>query len=78
MHIGYVASTSSNSMFALEPGNVIEFYFGGPTPHAAAKTCAKDHVLATDQNAYVYRVAVESVTGYKASKEVVAFDTSQS
>jgi len=75
MRIGYAASTTSNKTYALEPGNIIETCLSGPDPERDAKSIAKDHTKATDQPAYVYRVSIESVIGYKVSKEVVGFVT---
>lgn len=73
MRIGYVVSRSSNKAFALREDCVVEVCFGGPDPESDAKSYAKDYVKSADENAYVYRVTVESVTGYKVSKEVVSF-----
>jgi len=75
MRIGYVASTTSNKNMAVEPGAVIEACFSGIDPESDAKSYAKDHATATEQPAYVYRVSIESVIGYKVSKEVVSFAT---
>lgn len=75
MRIGYVISKTSNRAYALAEDNVIEACFGGTDPLADAKSYARDYTKATDDNTYVYRVSVESVTGYKVTKDVVAFAT---
>jgi hypothetical protein len=75
MRIGYVASKSSNRNYALDPENVIEVCMTGVDPESDAKSYAKDHTKATDQNSYIHRVSIETVVGYRVSKEVVSFAT---
>lgn len=67
----YVASKSSNARFALQPDSVIEVIFSGPHPLNDAKSYAREHVEATDENAYVFEVEVKPVGSYKVRKEVV-------
>jgi hypothetical protein len=76
MPIGYVVSKSGNRTYALKPDNIIEACVSGPDPKLDAQSYAKDHTKGTDENAYVYRVTIEKVVGYRVSKEVVAFVTS--
>jgi hypothetical protein len=75
--IVYVASRSSNSNFALEPQNVIAVCYTGPRPEADARSYAYDVTKATDQPTWVYRVDLRSIGGYKVSKEVIGFGSSE-
>lgn len=67
----YVASTSANIVYALEPENVIAVTYYGPDPLGDAKSYAKDHVKSEEVPAYVYRVTLEPVHKYEILKEVV-------
>ena len=67
----YVVSTSGNSIWALEEGNVIAITHSGPDPFGDAQSYARDHTKATDQIAYIYEVDTKPKGHMKINKEVV-------
>jgi len=73
--VAYVASKSGNRFYALETKNIIAV--SGVGLRLDAESYATDHVKATEENAYVYRVTIEKVVGYRMQKEVVAFATTE-
>lgn len=75
--VAYVASKSGNRFYALKTENIIAVCVSGVDLRLDAESYATDHVKATDENAYVYRVTIEKVVGYRMQKEVVAFATTE-
>ncbi len=67
----YVVSKSSNRNFALNPDNIVEVCFGGPTPLGDAKSFAHNHTKGTDEPTYVFEVELVHRGSYKTEKQVV-------
>lgn len=73
----YVASKSPQSVYALNPDNIIEACSTGPNPLADAESYAKDYTRAEDKRSYVYAVEISPVRGFKLEKAVASFVTTQ-